>query len=234
MKPIALLFNGVWSQYIFAKAPKYRDFYRLVYTYQLSSETLDGCASLVIPFQSNHHEISRRQAVIERFLGEGKTVVCFGNAHRDWIGAQWEDRPVNNWWWKETPDQPPVAETDFEHPLFAGLTPRQACWHTHGIYTRLPEGTQVLQRNGQGEVVTWQTRERGGLLLASTLDPIVEHGVQQIGHLDHFCDNLTAWLSGTRPSPEKLSIAPDGLKPTASSHVQAFNPSPWPNRPKIL
>jgi len=85
MKPIALLFNGVWSQYIFAKAPKYRDFYRLVYTYQLSSETLDGCASLVIPFQSNHHEISRRRAVIERFLAEGKTVVCFGNAHRDWI-----------------------------------------------------------------------------------------------------------------------------------------------------
>ena len=29
MTPITLLFNGVWSQYVFAMTPKYRDFYRL-------------------------------------------------------------------------------------------------------------------------------------------------------------------------------------------------------------
>ncbi|MGH8613647.1 MAG: hypothetical protein ACREYF_16930 [Gammaproteobacteria bacterium] len=39
----------------------------------------------------------------------------------------------------------------------------------------------------------------GGVLFAATVDPIVEHGVQQIAHLDNYCDNLTAWLCGIRP-----------------------------------
>jgi len=208
MKPIALLFNGVWSQYAFATAPKYRPFYELVYVHELDDAALAGRRALVIPFQSDHDAIARHRAVIYRFLGGGGTVCCFGDSSPRWLDAQWADRPVNNWWWKEDPDNPPVAATDFGHPLFAGLAQRHACWHTHGAYERVPHHARVLQTNGDGEVITWQTHAHGGLLLASTLDPIVEHGIQQIAHLDNFCDNLTEWLCGERPAAERLTVDP--------------------------
>jgi len=32
-----------------------------------------------------------------------------------------------------------------------------------------------------------------------TVDPIVEHGIQQIRHLDNYVDKLTAWLCGAAP-----------------------------------
>lgn len=44
----------------------------------------------------------------------------------------------------------------------------------------------------------WETTNYGGTLFVSTLHPIVEHGVQQIRHLDHFFDNLLTWLGGQR------------------------------------
>jgi hypothetical protein len=37
---------------------------------------------------------------------------------------------------------------------------------------------------------------------------VVEHGVQQIRHLDHFCDNMTEWLCGVRPAG-RLEVDPD-------------------------
>jgi hypothetical protein len=83
--------------------------------------------------------------------------------------------------------------------VFLGLSARHSCWHVHGIYSRIPEDAQVLQTNSEGEIITWQTSRYGGTLFVSTLDPIVEHGIQQIRHLDHFVDNLTTWLCGVRP-----------------------------------
>lgn len=38
--------------------------------------------------------------------------------------------------------------------------------------------------------------------MLSPLDPIVEHGIQQVTHLDNDCDSLTAWLCGTEPTGE--------------------------------
>jgi len=57
----------------------------------------------------------------------------------------------------------------------------------------------VVQRDQSGDVVTWQQRRGRGLVFASTKDPIVEDGVQQIRHLDCYCDALTEWLGGGRP-----------------------------------
>lgn len=51
----------------------------------------------------------------------------------------------------------------------------------------------------KGEIITWRTDRYGGTLFASTLDPIVEDGIQQIRHLDNYVDKLTTWLSETTP-----------------------------------
>ncbi len=199
MQQIGLVFNGVWSQYAMATAPKYRDIYELVYVHDLSYEAVRHLQALVIPFQSNQEALVRRRDALYRFLSDGKKIAVFGDSLPLWLDAQWEDRPVNNYWWVENPKNPPISQTKYEHPVYQGLKPRHACWHIHGVYTRIPENSEVIQRNDKGEIITWQTERYGGVLFASTLDPIVEHGIQQIRHLDNYVDKLTAWLCGTTP-----------------------------------
>ena len=197
---IGLIFNGVWSQYAMATAPKYSQIYELIYVHELSDTQLAGFDALVIPFQSHQAAIEQQQEVLYRFLASDRKIAVFGDSTPGWIDAQWEHRLTNNYWWVSDPTNPPVTDTNYDHPVFRGLLPRHACWHTHGCYTRLPDQAEVIQRNGDNETITWQTTQHGGTLFVSTLDPIVEHGIQQIRHLDHFVDNLTAWLCGTRPS----------------------------------
>jgi hypothetical protein len=196
---IGLIFNGVWSQYSFAKASKYRDLYRLIYIHDLSEEAIADLDALAIPFQSNQVLLEKKKEVIYRFLKKGKKVFVAGDSTAYWLDAQWEDRPVNNYWWVENPDRPPVSHTDQSHPIYAELKPRHACWHTHGAYTRIPEHARVIQKNGAGEVISWETTHYGGTLFVTTLDPIVEHGIQQITHLDNYVDKLTEWLCGSKP-----------------------------------
>lgn len=195
---IGLLFNGVWSHYAFAKATKYRDLYELLYVHDLTAEALEGMDALVIPFQSNHKAIAERKHLIYDFLASGRKVFVEGDSSATWLDAQWADRPVNNYWWVTDPENPPVSDTDYSHPIYQGLKPRHAFWHFHGVYTQVPAHARVIQRSSAGEIVTWETDHYGGTLLATTLDPIVEHGVQQITHLDNYCDRLTEWLVGAK------------------------------------
>jgi hypothetical protein len=55
---------------------------------------------------------------------------------------------------------------------------------------------QRLSKKDEKDIITWQTSQYGGILLATTLDPIVEHGIQQITHLDNYVDKLIYWLTG--------------------------------------
>ncbi|MEO6760671.1 MAG: hypothetical protein ABIO24_14530 [Saprospiraceae bacterium] len=198
-KKIGLIFNGVWSQYAFAKATKYRDLYKLLYVHDLTAEQMDSVDALAIPFQSNHPAITQRRDLLYDFLAQGKRVFVEGDSSADWLEATWEDRPVNNFWWVKDPNNSPVSETDYSHPIYTGLKPRHAFWHYHGVYTQVPAHASIIQKNVDGDVVTWQTEHFGGSLLVTTLDPIVEHGVQQITHLDNYCDRLTEWLTGVKP-----------------------------------
>jgi hypothetical protein len=197
---IGLIFNGVWSQYAMATAPKYAGIYELVYVHDLPIADLSSFDALVIPFQSHQAALENHQAILYRFLASGRKMAVFGDSTPRWLDAEWEDRPVNNYWWVADPQNPPISETNYEHPVFYGLLPRHACWHVHGVYRRIPDRAEVIQRNADGDIITWQTNQYGGTLFASTLDPIVEHGIQQIRHLDNFVDNLTVWLCGIRPT----------------------------------
>lgn len=208
-QPIGLIFNGVWSHYTFAKAPKYSSLYRLIYVHDLVAADLEPLKALVIPFQSNHQALAAKQDLIYGFLRAGKKVFIEGDSSVEWMEATWEDRPVNNYWWVKDPHNPPVSHTNFSHPIYQGLTPRHACWHTHGVYTQVPAHARVIQTNAEGEIISWETEHYGGTLFATTLDPIVEHGVQQITHLDHYVDRLTFWLCGERPNGPFEVLAED-------------------------
>lgn len=107
------------------------------------------------------------------------------------------------------PGNPPVSETDYSHPLYSGLQPRHAFWHYHGVYTSVPPQARIIQRKVDGAVVTWETNQYGGALLVTTLDPIVEHGVQQIRHLNNYCDKLTEWLIDVKPHGEFIILEKD-------------------------
>ena len=198
MKTIGLLFNGVWSQYTFATAPKYKHLIKLIYIHDFDEASLEGLEALLIPFQSNQKAIAERKDLIYKFLGQGKKVFIEGDSSMEWLDAKWEDRPTNNYWWVENPNNPPISETDFSHPIYQGLSARHSCWHTHGAYTTIPEEAKAIQKEPNGEVISWETNQYGGTLFATTLDPIVEHGVQQITHLDHYVDQLIYWLSGDK------------------------------------
>ncbi|MEO7530060.1 MAG: hypothetical protein ABIS69_01575 [Sediminibacterium sp.] len=204
---IGIIYNGGWSMYVLCKSEKYRDIYALVYIQELEWEMIKDYEALVIPFLSNQELLTEKKALIYRFLAQGKKVFVEGDSSEAWIDAKWEDRPVNNWWWVTDPNNPPISKTNHEHPVYKGLLPRHACWHTHGVYTRIPEGAEVIQENALGEVVTWQTDSYGGTLLVTTLDPFVEHGIQQITHLDHFIDNVTRWMCGITPVAGKITYA---------------------------
>jgi hypothetical protein len=197
MADIALLFNGVWSHYVFARADKYAPHYELLYKDDIAR--LDHKA-LIVPFQTDHTHLARHRETLEAHLAKGRTIAFFGDADLTWLGAHWEHRPIDNSWWKHTPDRPPIIDTDRTHPLYAQLSVRHGGWHHHGVYTRVPDNAHIIQRSRAGEIVTWQAPVHQGLVFASTKDPIVEHGVQQIRHLDHYCDALTEWLCGVRPS----------------------------------
>jgi len=199
MSKIGLIFNGVWSHYTFAKAPKYQNIYDLVYIFDLEYDRIKEYDAVIVPFQSNQKELSKRQDALYRFLADGKKVFVEGDSTTEWMEGVWEDRPVNNYWWVENPDKPPVTETDYTHPVYQGLKPRHACWHVHGVYVDVPEHAEVIQKNEEGEIISWQTHFYGGTLFATTLDPVVEHGIQQITHLDHYVDRLTCWLCGVEP-----------------------------------
>lgn len=213
MQKIGLIFNGVWSHYTFAKATKYRELYELIYVYELSEERLSQLDALVIPFQSNQHELGLRKELIYNFLGQGKRVFVEGDSSPNWLEAKWEDRPVNNYWWVKDPHNPPVANTNFGHPIYQGLNARHSCWHTHGAYTAIPSAASIIQTNADEEVISWETHQYGGTLFATTLDPIVEHGVQQITHLDNYVDKLTQWLCDIKPEGKFEILAEDyGVK----------------------
>lgn len=89
----------------------------------------------------------------------------------------------------------------------------------HGVYSRVPAGARILQRSRRGEVVSWESHAHGGTLLAATTDPIIEHGVQQIRHLDNFVDQLVFWLCDRRPRASPLVLAADqfGTTPAAAA-----------------
>ena len=79
-----------------------------------------GLRALVIPFQSNHEAIAGKKELIFDLLDRGGKVFVEGDSSIEWLAAQWEDRPVNNYWWVKDPDNPPVSKYELRSPDLSG------------------------------------------------------------------------------------------------------------------
>ena len=100
---IGLIFNGVWSHYAVATAPKYAEIYEMLYVDDLPRFDLGRFDALVIPFQSNHSALKRNRDSFDAFLAAGKKIALFADASAICTDATWADRPTNNYWWVEDP-----------------------------------------------------------------------------------------------------------------------------------
>ncbi len=80
MKTIGLIFNGVWSHYSFATAPKYANIFKLIYIYDLDEAAVADLEAIVIPFQSNHNEIAKHKELLYSFLAKGKKIFVEGDS----------------------------------------------------------------------------------------------------------------------------------------------------------
>lgn len=154
-KPVGLIYNGVWSQKACAEDPRFHDLIDLVYIHDVTTATLASYAVICVPFQSNQPALAAQRDAFFDFLAQGGTLCVFGDTTPDFLPATWADRPVDNYWWKTHPDQPPITWTQTDHPLYGELAMRHACWHHHGVYTAVPESADILQRSAAGEVVSW-------------------------------------------------------------------------------
>ena len=137
-----------------------------------------------------------RAAVIDN----GSSTARNGNSRRDAtipqrhalavhrVGVQ--RRVWSNWAFATAAEYPPISRS----------TDQLAQRHCHGAFTALPLGAYVIQRNAAGEPITWEMAYGRSTRLVPTKDPIVEHGVQQIRHLDHYNDGLTHRLCNARPT----------------------------------
>ncbi|NJK89163.1 MAG: hypothetical protein HC923_06990 [Myxococcales bacterium] len=178
---------------------KYRDALRVLYVHDLETEPLDRLRAVVVPFQTHHGQMRRCLPRLLHFAERGGTVVVFGDGWLDDLGATWEPRPLDNSWWKRNPEDPPVR-TVRAHALLQTIERRSASFHHHGVYVTTPVNAETVQVSRAGEVVSWDLRLGNGRIFASTQDPIVEHGVQQIRHLDGYVSALVSWLSGDAPT----------------------------------
>ena len=201
MKTIAGLYNGVWSQHLVFTSEKYGPFFDLLYVADFAKADLHRHAGLYIPFQSNLDFLARHRDKVEGYIQEGGTVVLEGHGDRRLFpDTRWEHAPVDQDWWMTDKANFPCTIERPDHPVFRSLSLFDANWHHHGYYAQIPATATVLQRGRTGEIVTWSDEQRGkGRLFATTLDCIVEMGVNQITHLDPFLDALTLWITGVRP-----------------------------------
>jgi hypothetical protein len=79
-----------------------------------------------------------------------------GDSSANWLDAKWEDRPVNNYWWVDNPNNPQYLKLiflircikDYRQDILVG---------THMEYTSIPTNATVIQRKDDTDIITWET-----------------------------------------------------------------------------
>ncbi len=206
---IGILLTGLQPPPGLAEAGTTRGLFDPITLADFSAARLRHLTALVIPFRTHHGRLWDARAPLFDFLRRGGRVFVQADGPIPWLpGAIWEDRPNRNFWWVLSPEAVPVTDIDSGHPAYLGMRAPHERWHARGAYTQTPEGARVVQRNPSGEVLTWESRQSGGVLLVTTLDPLpeAEPGIQRLTPFDHYCDQLTGWLLDRRPEKKPRPI----------------------------
>lgn len=163
----------------------------------LRAQDFDDFDTLVFCCNTRADLIAPHRAAIADFLARGRTVVAMGNTQPErWLnGIEWQDSPVNFWWWTEPNADSGLRQVDATHRLFQHITLADATWHQHG-YFKVPEGARSLvDKAGLGSVLYEDTVSTAGRLIITSLDPCYHHGSNFMPATTRFLRGFLPWLS---------------------------------------
>lgn len=202
MSKNALIYSGTNWQYDIFNTEKYKKrFGTLLYVTDISEESLKELDAIIVPRESNQEALLEKADVIRQFLDDGKTVVSFGEISVPWLpDASWIDRyPKFKYkeslnWDKGNLFTDPYKMLLPEHSVLKNLTMEDLQWHFHGVL-KAPETADVLVEYGEyGDVLYIDSKKYNGIILATTLDPIVHAGYGVIKKTQKFLDSVLDWL----------------------------------------
>jgi hypothetical protein len=199
---MALFYSGARWQLETRQFSVFRDtISRLLYAPDLSEKTLRPFDVLVVPRESNQEILRLRHDALQKFLGRNGTIVSFGEMTVPWLQdiSCVPGRPrfipdSDSPWDKGRLDPAPMKIIDPDHPVFRSLSVDDLVWHFHGSLVA-PAGARVLLAYGDDNCLAIEHRPAGGgLIFASTLDPILHAGYGVVKKTHVFAGAVLNWV----------------------------------------
>ncbi len=197
--PVSVLFveNGTYFHHATLHTPEFAPYFRFSrHVLDLTASDFDTYDTLVFCCNTRADLIARYSNDILNFLAQGKTVVAMGNtAAHTWLpNVEWQDSPVNFWWWTKENADSGLRVGDAAHSLFNYISLEDATWHQHGSF-QLPEGaTSLVNKQGAGSVLYEDTVTTPGRMIVTSLDPCFHHGSNFMPATTRFLRGFLPWL----------------------------------------
>lgn len=196
MTRLAALNGGCAQHHRSLHEPKYRRYFaEIIYLLDLPTVDLSGFDGFLIPSRTHQGRLRAARGQIAEFLGQGGTVIVFGEQPRPWLpGVRWEFRPTNFWWWREPEPKSGLVLAKPEHSLFRYISLADATWHQHGVFWP-PDGAETLIATEDGAAVLYVDRvSTPGTLLVTSLDPMYHFGSYFMSATERYLDGFLPWV----------------------------------------
>lgn len=194
---IAALDAGTYYHHRSLNTPEWKDCIDYsVYIRELNEQALQACDIFIVSCTSPVASLVAHQAVFERFLAQGKTLVVLGANHpQQWLAhVRQVESPVNFWWWLTPGADSGLRIAAPEHSLFQHLTLEDATWHQHGAHLVPPGAVSLIDKVNVGSVLYDDCVSTPGRLIVSSLDPMYHHGSYFMPASTRFLKSFLPWL----------------------------------------
>lgn len=200
-KRLALFYTGArWQLQTMQFNVFQQTIHRLLYALDLSDKALSPFDVLVVPRESNQEILRLRRDVLRRFLARGGAIVSFGEITVPWLEgiSCGPPRPKfipnsDSPWDKGRLDPSPMRIIEPQHPVFRSLTISDLTWHFHGSLTASGEARKLLMYDDDCLALEYRP-PGGGLVFASTLDPILHAGYGVVKKTHAFAGAVLKWV----------------------------------------
>ncbi|MCC7372845.1 MAG: hypothetical protein IT306_30815 [Chloroflexi bacterium] len=212
MSRLGMIYLGSAQQHMVLQDPVYRQHIdELVYLPELPATSLDDLDGLIVPCRVHQGRLYASAEQVRAVLDRGGTVVLFGEQPQAWLpGLQWEQRPVNFWWWREGGKSDLRAALP-EHSLFEYLTLADATWHYHGVFTPPAGAERIIESEHGGTILYVDRVSTPGTLIVTSLDPMFHIGSNFMPAAARFFQKFLPWLR------ERMLPETSGRQPTVAS-----------------
>ena len=203
--------NGTYFHHRTLHTPEFTPYFHTTrHVLDLDEQDFAQADTMVFCCNTRAELIARHKDAIAHFLDQGKTVVAMGNTGPEqWLpNIDWQDCPVNFWWWKEANPDSGLRMQWPDHSLFKHITLADATWHQHGTF-QVPTGARsLIDKEGLGSVLYEDTATTPGRLIITSLDPFYHHGSYFMPSTTRFLRGFLPWLERyTRPLPKHAASA---------------------------